>query len=78
MRGLFGIVSLLLVVSVVGFLAKKQLSPASGLQAPAVSRAAPGPEPSGTVQDQSRQIQQQFRAAAEAAAQQARPVADDK
>ncbi len=78
MRGLFGIVSLILVVAVVGFLAKKQLSSANNLKVPEVSGAAADPKPAATVQDQSRQLQQQFKAAAEAAVQQARPVADDK
>jgi len=63
MRVIWGVLSLLVVVAVVGFLAKKQVK----------SVVAPG-----NVQQQSQAIQQQFKAAAEAAVQQARPVPDDK
>ena len=63
MRVILGVLSLLVVVAVVGFLAKKQVK----------SVVAPG-----NVQQQSQAIQQQFKAAAEAAVQQARPVPDDK
>ena len=63
MRVILGVLSLLVVVAVVGFLAKKQVK----------SVVVPG-----NVQQQSQAIQQQFKAAAEAAVQQARPVPDDK
>ena len=85
MRMIFGVLSLLFVVAVVGFLAKKQLASVNQIKAPSVS--APGAEgtpalpainPSGNVQQQSQQIQQQFKAAAEAAVQQARPIPDEK
>ena len=89
MRMIFGVLSLLFVVAVVGFLAKKQLASVNEIKVPSVSApaaqgAAPGAvavpsiNPSGNVQQQSQQIQQQFKAAAEAAVQQARPMPDEK
>ncbi len=78
MRGLFGILGLILVVAVVGLLAKKQLSSVNSLKVPELASPADEAKPASTVQGQSTQIQQQFKAAAEAAVQQARPVADDK
>ncbi len=73
MRMLFGVLSLLFVVAAIGFLAKKQLSSAHDIQLPEAAAAA-----SGTVQQQALQIQQQIKAAAEAAVQQPRPMPDDK
>ena len=95
MRRVFGVLSLLFVVAVVGFLAKKQMASVNQIKVPSVSapagagavqEAAPGsapgsvaaPTPTGNVQQQSQQIQQQFKAAAEAAVQQARPMPDEK
>ena len=72
---IFGVLSLLFVVAVVGFLAKKQLSSVNDIKVPATNTAV---NPGGNVQQQSQQIQQQFKAAAEAAVQQARPMPDDK
>ena len=74
MRAVFSVVSLLIVVVVIGLLAKKQLS--SGV-APALAGApgvtvAPGAPPA-TPQQQV----QQFKQAADAAMQQARPMPDD-
>ena len=75
MRGIFSVVSLLVVLAVVGLLVKKQLGstvavpPAAG--APASAAAA-------SPQAQSEQIQQQVRQAVEGAMQQARPVPDEK
>ena len=45
--------------------------------APAITDATPA-LPTGNAQQRSQQIQQQFKAAAEAAVQQARPSADEK
>jgi hypothetical protein len=75
MRIVFGVLSLLVVVAIVGFLAKKQLraiAPVAG--PPAV--AAPGSmaPPTGTPQQQVQQFQQ----AVQGAVQQARPVDDTK
>ena len=97
MRMIFGVLSLLFVVAVVGFLAKRQLASVNDIKMPSVSApaadgaaqgAAPGAVsdsagapsiyPSGTVQQQSLQIQQQFKAAAEAAVQQPRAMPDEK
>ncbi len=85
MRMIFGVLSLLFVLASVGFLAKKQLASVNATPVPAVS-ASPADasalpttiNPTGNVQQQSQQIQQQFKAAAEAAVQQARPMPDDK
>jgi hypothetical protein len=73
MRMIFGVLSLLVVVAVIGILAKKQLGAAV---APAIPAGAPAgmAAPSGTPQQQV----QQFRQAAEGALQQARPMPDDK
>ena len=84
MRMIFGVLSLLFVVAVVGFLAKKQMASVNEIKVPSVSAsgtigtAVPSINPSGNVQQQSQQIQQQFKAAAEAAVQQARPSSDEK
>ena len=84
MRMIFGVLSLLFVVAVVGFLAKKQLASVNEIKVPSVSASAavgtavPSVNPTGNVQLQSQQIQQQFKAAAEAAMQQARPMPDEK
>lgn len=83
MRAIFGIVGLLVVVVVVGMLAKKQLhsvteihptSQDTGTSTSQVPTAASG----ATVQQQSLQIQQQVKKAVEDAMQQPRPLADDK
>lgn len=72
MRAIFSVVGLLIVVLVIGMLAKKQLgsgvAPSAGT--PAVSGA---PTPAGTPQQQVRQFQQ----AVEGQMQQARPMPDD-
>lgn len=69
MRALFGIVSLLVVVAIVGVLAKKQLG--------GTSAVVPGAAPGATPQQQSQQIQQQVQQSVEGAMQQARPMPDD-
>ena len=85
MRAIFGVLSLLLVLAVVGLLVKKQLAstqqaiPALTLPAPTPAGAEPTPtNPVATVQQQSQQIQQQYKQAIDAAMQQARPVPDEK
>ena len=74
MRAVFGLVSLLIVVAIVGLLVRKQfatIAPAApAVAAPAGTMAAP----SGTPQQQV----QQFRQAVEGTLQQARPMPDDK
>jgi hypothetical protein len=74
MRIVFGVLSLLVVVAVIGILAKKQL----GAMAPAAPAVATSPgsmaAPSGTPQQQV----QQFRQAVEQAVQPPRPMPEDK
>ncbi len=84
MRVVFGILSLLIALSVVGLLAKKQMSSLSiapaRVQAPAAADPAtsvPAPLPVATPQAQSQQIQQQVRQTVEGTLQQARPMPDD-
>ena len=67
MRALFGIASLLIVLAIVGILAKKQLGGTASV-APAT---APGASP------QQQPIQQQIQQTVEGAMQQARPMPED-
>ncbi len=69
MRALFGIASLLIVLAIVGVLAKKQLG--------GTASVAPGAEPEASPQQQGQQIQQDIKQAVEGAMQQARPIPDD-
>ncbi len=87
MRAVFGVLSLLFVVAVVGFLAKKQLNPSQAVKLPAVTAPAdnaatePGSAPNAAaanVKEQSQQTQAQFKAALESAMQPARAVPDEK
>jgi membrane protein involved in colicin uptake len=78
MRSILGIVSLLLVLAIVGVLAKKQLSAVNDIKVPGATGNPIAVSPSGNVQQQSQQIQQQFKSAAEAAVQQPRPLPDEK
>ena len=80
MRAIFGVLSLLVVLAIVGVLAKKQLSAASQ---PAATLAVPGVAASSdvvgqpaTVKAQSAQIQQQYKQAIDNAMQQPRPMPD--
>lgn len=68
MRALFSIVSLLIVLAIVGVLAKKQLG--------VTSAVPPGASPGATPQQQSQQVQQQIQQSVEGAMQ-ARPMPDD-
>lgn len=87
MRAVFGVLSLLFVVAVVGFLAKKQLSPSQAVKLPAVMAPAdnattePGSAANtaaANVKEQSQQTQAQFKAALESAMQPARALPDEK
>ncbi len=89
MRAVFGVLSLLFVVAVVGFLAKKQLASTPALTlpsvaAPADSSANPAkdkaaaPAAAANVKEQSQQTQAQFKAALESAMQPARALPDEK
>lgn len=69
MRAIFGIVSLLIVLAIVGVLAKKQLG--------ATASVVPGTTPAATPQQQSQQVQQQIKQTVESTLQQARPMPED-
>ncbi len=69
MRVLFGIASLLIVLAIVGVLAKRQLG--------GTASVAPGAAPEASPQQQGQQIQQDIKQAVEGAMQQARPIPDD-
>ena len=86
MRGAFGILGLLLVLALVGLLAKKQMTPSAasrlappGLVLPGATGIDAAPvTPAANVQAQTQEIQQQYKQALEAAMQQSRPEPDDK
>jgi hypothetical protein len=85
MRAIFGVLSLLIVLVVVGVLAKKQLGALSAapvhIQVPTSADSAvtlPAASPGATPQAQSVQMQQQIRQAVETTMQLARPMPDDK
>lgn len=75
MRAIFGVLSLLVVVAIVGLLAKKQLSPGAVRAAPAgESVTLPAPLAGTTPQQHSQQLQQQVRQSLENTLQQPRPM----
>jgi hypothetical protein len=70
MRGVFGVLSLLIVLGSVGFLAKKQLSathPPVQVQVPGITTAEQAQLP----------VEQQVKQSVEAALQKARPIPDE-
>ncbi len=69
MRALFGIASLLIVLAIVGVLAKKQLG--------GTASVAPGATPEASPQQQSQQLQQSIQQTVESTLKQARPVPED-
>ena len=74
MRIVFGVLSLLVVVAIVGILAKKQLGAAAAVTGPrAVAEPGMMTPPTGTPQQKVQQFQQAVQGA-----QQARPVDDTK
>ncbi|WP_119965865.1 hypothetical protein [Simplicispira lacusdiani] len=75
MRAALGLVSLLLVLAVVGVLAKKQLAPQRG-PLPMLQPAAPASAPNNA-RVQGEQVQEQYRQALEGALQQPRSMPDD-
>lgn len=80
MKAIFGVLSLLIVVAVVGTLVKKQLAEVSTIHMTPQETspmAAPASAPGGQVRQQSQQIQQQVKQSIEASMQQARPVPED-
>jgi hypothetical protein len=83
MKGLFGLISLLLVLVITGVLVKKQLGSgqqaAPAVQVPAVAGVpAITVDPNASAPAQSQQVQQQFKQAVEGALQAPRPMQDDK
>lgn len=74
MRMVLGVLSLLFVVAIVGFLAKKQMSSAVSPPSAVAVPGAPAPVPGATPKQQVDQVKQ----AVEAAVQQARPMPEDK
>jgi hypothetical protein len=68
MRAIFGVLSLLIVVAVIGLLAKRQLAVPAGQ----------GGAPAGTPQQQSQQLQDQVKKSMEDAMRQTRPEPEDK
>lgn len=68
MRAVFGVLSLLIVVAVIGLLSRKQLGALSGA----------GGAPATSPQQQSQQLQNQVKKSVEDAMQQARPEPEDK
>lgn len=77
MRMVFGVLSLLIVVAVIGILAKKQFGSLTG-SLPATGSPAVVSSPVATAQQQSLQLQNQVRKSVADAMQQARPEADEK
>jgi len=81
MKGLFGLVGLLVALAIVGLVVKKQLAatqqsvPVLAVPMPA---GADGAASVPTVREQSQQIQQQYKQAVEGAMQQPRPMPEDK
>lgn len=85
MRAIFGVLSLLIVLVVVGVLAKKQLGALSAapvhIQMPTSADSEvtlPAASPGATPQAQGQQLQQQIKQSVESTMQQARPMPDDK
>jgi hypothetical protein len=82
-KGIFGLVGLLLSLAIVGVLVKKQLTstqqivPVSQVPATAGLPSSAG-APATTVREQSQQIQQQYKQAIEGALQQPRGIPDEK
>ncbi len=76
MRAILGLGGLLVVLVIVALLSRKQLGSVQSVKMPEVPASALAierPTAGGNVQQQSQQIQQQFKAATEAAMQQPRP-----
>jgi hypothetical protein len=76
MRAVMGVAGLLVVLAIVGVLAKKQLA---ATKTPVTVLQVPGqPAPTGTVREQSQQVQQQVKQQVEGLMQQARPMPEDE
>ncbi len=81
MRAVFGIVSLLVVLLIVGSLLKKQLAvqtaPLPGLPAASNPQAPAATDAAKTQREQAQQIQQQFKQAIDTQMQAPRPMPED-
>ena len=83
MKGIFGLLGLLLCLAIVAVLVKKQLASTQqivpALQVPtATDSQGSASAPATTVREQSQQLQQQYKQALEGALQQPRAVPDEK
>jgi hypothetical protein len=83
MRAIFGVLGLVVVLGIVGWLAKTQWTSTRrvipSLAVPGVdSTTVPASAPAASVREQSQQLQQQIKQSVDAAMQQARPMPDDK
>ena len=79
MRAVFGVLSLVMVVAIVGVLVKKQFAPASLQVAPPGNVVTLPAAPAGmTAPQQSQHIQQQMRESLDRTLQQTRPMPDEK
>jgi hypothetical protein len=79
MRAIFGLLGLVLVLGIVGWLATTQLAfNRQVIPSLTVPGTAPASAPAANVREQSQQIQQQIKQSLEATMQQARPMPDDK
>ncbi len=80
MRAIFSILGLLVVVAIVGVLAKKQLGAVSvsGKSSDSAQVTLPKTTPGATPQQQSQQIQNQVKQSIESSMQQVRPVPEDQ
>jgi type IV secretory pathway TrbF-like protein len=74
MRGTFGLIGLVIVLALVGLLVKKQMA-ATTVPVPALQQGAPAA--TGSVRQQSQQVQDQVRQQMDALMQQARPMPED-
>ena len=76
MRGMFGLIGLVVVLALVGLLVKKQMA---ATKAPVLVPALPGaPAPTGTVREQSQQVQQQVQQQMDSLMRQPRPMPGDE
>lgn len=75
MRGLFGIVGLVLTLAIIGGLVKKQMGALTTVAPPTGFASSPA---GATVQQQSQLIQQQVKQSVENTMQQARPMPEEK
>lgn len=83
MKGIFGLLGLLLSLVIVGVLVKKQLTSTQqmvpALQVPMATDPQSSPSaPATTVREQPQQLQQQYQQALEGALQQPRTIPDEK